>query len=202
MLPRRPSIEGIDHPSVLDYDAVLRGAPVGRRVAIIGAGGVGFDVAEYLCAGESTASLDRAAFAREWGIDLAYRNRGGLGQPAAPAEPRRLWLLQRSPGKPGRRLGKTTGWIHRATLQRHGVQAWGGCEYQRIDDRGLHLRVDGESRLLEVDNLVICAGQESHRDGLDQFSERPVHLIGGALVAGEIDAVRAIDEGCRLAARL
>ncbi|WP_437612174.1 FAD-dependent oxidoreductase [Erwinia sp. V71] len=201
--PRTPEIAGIDHPCVLSYLEVIRDKkPVGRRVAIIGAGGIGFDTAEYLCASGETTSQDPQAFCRAWGIDRTLRASGGL-LPAgeAPARTREIYLLQRKAGKPGTTLGKTTGWIHRATLQAHGVQMWGGVQYLRIDDEGLHLLRDGKPVTLAVDNVVVCAGQESRRE-LEQPLRMlgiPLHIIGGADVALELDARRAIAQGTKLA---
>ena len=201
--PRTPAIPGIDHPSVLSYLAVLRDKkPVGRRVAIIGAGGIGFDTAMFLSQPAEANDIDH--FCREWGIDQTLAGRGGL-QPAQPAaSPREIWLLQRKPGKPGAALDKTTGWIHRATLQARGVRMWGGVDYLAIDDEGLHLRRDGVEETLPLDNLIICAGQEPQREleaALRARGKR-VHLIGGADVALELDARRAIAQATELALAL
>ena len=200
--PRTPAIPGIAHPSVLSYLDVLRDKqPVGRRVAIIGAGGIGFDTAMYLS--QPAQRDDIESFCREWGIDLTLTRRGGL-QPAQPLSAARdIWLLQRKPGKPGAALGKTTGWIHRATLQSRGVRMWGGVEYLAIDDEGLHLRRDGAEEILPVDNVIICAGQEPQRELEAALRARgkTVHLIGGADVALELDARRAIAQATQLALR-
>lgn len=203
ILPRLPDIAGINHPSVLTYLDVLRDKkPVGQRVAIIGAGGIGFDTAEYLSHAEPAASQNIAVFNQEWGIDEAYSQRGGLAEhgPDPQPSPRKITLLQRKSSKVGAGLGKTTGWIHRASLLARGVQMQNGVSYERIDERGLHILIDGESRCLEVDNIVICAGQESRRDLAEPLLQRgkTVHLIGGADVAVELDARRAIDQGTRL----
>jgi len=206
--PRRPPLAGLDHPKVLSYvDVLLRGAPVGRSVAIIGAGGIGFDVAEFLTREEGhAASLDIDTFAREWGIDLTLTARGGLlsthGQPASAR--REVWLLQRKASKLGEGLGKSTGWIHRTELRRRGVRMVPGASYERIDDAGLHLTVDAEPRVLGVDHIVVCAGQEPARELLAPLAALGVtaHLIGGADVATELDAKRAIAQGAELAARL
>lgn len=201
--PRTPPIEGIDHPSVLSYLDVLRdGKPVGKRVAIIGAGGIGFDVAEFLTHAGASPSLVPEKFFAEWGIDPEYRQRGGLTAAHSEAVPREVWLLQRKPTKPGKDLGKTTGWIHRTALKQRGVKMLAGVEYLRIDDAGLHIRVGGETRLLPVDNVVICAGQEPLRELEEALrtADMPVHLIGGADVAAELDAKRAIKQGTELAA--
>jgi len=198
--PRTPDIPGIDHPSVLSYLEVLRDKkPVGQRVAIIGAGGIGFDTAMYLS--QPAEQQTTESFCREWGIDLTLTQRGGL-QPAQPLPATRaIWLLQRKPGKPGAGLGKTTGWIHRATLQARGVRMWGGVEYLAIDDEGLHLRRDGAVTCVPVDNVVICAGQEPQRELEAALRARgqAVHLIGGADVALELDARRAIAQAVQLA---
>ena len=203
--PRRAGIPGDDHPKVVGYAEVLRGDVVpGLRVAIIGAGGIGFDVAEFLVHEGPSSTLDAARWMAEWGVDPGFATRGGLLPPRPEAPAREVSLLQRSPGRPGARLGKTTGWIHRATLKGKRVQMLGGITYERIDDEGLHIRVGGESRRLPVDHVVICAGQEPRRDLVAPLRDagREVHLIGGADVAAELDAKRAIDTGSRLAAAL
>ena len=190
---------------MLSYVDVLRGgAPVGPRVAIIGAGGIGFDVAEFLVEAAPSPTLDLARWTREWGVDLDHRERGGLVR-AEPEPPQReVWLLQRSPGTPGRRLNKTTGWVHRATLKAKRVTMLGGVAYERIDAEGLHLRIGERAQLLPVDHVVVCAGQEPERSLADALLAAgvTVHVIGGADVAAELDAKRAIDQGTRLAARL
>ncbi|GGY54765.1 NADPH-dependent 2,4-dienoyl-CoA reductase [Streptomyces omiyaensis] len=203
--PRDPGIEGQDHPSVLGYLDVLRdGAPVGERVAIIGAGGIGFDVAEFLTDGGEGASQDPETYFRQWGVDTSYENRGGLRRPERNAPPRQVHLLQRKTTKVGAGLGKTTGWIHRTELKHRGVAMVAGVGYDRIDDEGLHLTVDGERQLLPVDTIVLCSGQEPRRGLYDELvaAGRTAHLIGGADVAAELDAKRAIDQGTRLAATL
>ena len=203
---RMPAIPGIDHPKVLSYLQVLRDkAPVGKRVAIIGAGGIGFDTGEFLLHDPShPLPQPVSAWTGEWGVDLNATVEGGLVKPV-PAHPyRQLFLLQRKSTRPGAGLGKTSGWVHRAALLRGGVQMLAGVQYDRIDDAGLHITVGGEQRLLEVDNVVICAGQES----LDELtagapsSTTSFHKIGGAVLAAELDAKRAIREGAELAARL
>ncbi|WP_207914969.1 NADPH-dependent 2,4-dienoyl-CoA reductase [Luteimonas arsenica] len=205
VVPRRIALEGGDHPKVLAYDEVLRGEVVpGAKVAIIGAGGIGFDVAEFLVHEGPSPSLDPVRWMEEWGVDPTSSAPGGL-KPAAPEPPaREVWLLQRSPGRPGARLGKTTGWIHRATLKAKGVHMLGGVEYRRVDDAGLHVTINGVEQLLEVDHVVVCAGQESRRELVDALAGVPAetHVIGGADVAAELDAKRAIDQGSRLAAAL
>ncbi|KQX14877.1 NADPH-dependent 2,4-dienoyl-CoA reductase [Streptomyces sp. Root431] len=203
--PRTPAIAGVDHPSVVSYLDVLRdGAPVGERVAIIGAGGIGFDVAEFLTDGGEGASQDPETYFRQWGVDTSYENRGGLRTPERTAPPRQVHLLQRKTTKVGAGLGKTTGWIHRTELKHRGVAMVAGVSYERIDDEGLHVTIDGEAQLLPVDTIVLCAGQDPRRDlyeGLVAAGRSP-HLIGGADVAAELDAKRAIDQGTRLAAEL
>ncbi|MEU1471746.1 NADPH-dependent 2,4-dienoyl-CoA reductase [Streptomyces sp. NPDC005761] len=203
--PRTPAIPGVDHPSVVSYLDVLRhGAPVGDRVALVGAGGIGFDVAEFLTDGGDAASLDPEAFFRQWGVDTEYRERGGLGTAERPKSPRTVHLLQRKASKVGAGLGKTTGWIHRTELRHRGVTMIAGVGYDRIDDDGLHVTIDGEQHLLPVDTIVLCAGQEPRRDLYEELlaAGRPAHLIGGADVAAELDAKRAIRQGTELAASL
>jgi 2,4-dienoyl-CoA reductase (NADPH2) len=204
---RRPRIEGIDHPKVLSYLDVLRdGAPVGPRVAIIGAGGIGFDTAEYLLHDPSTPlPVPVHRWTGAWGVDLQVATPGGLAEPEVSAPLRRIWLLQRKSTRPGAGLGKTSGWVHRATLMRKGVTMLAGVQYERIDDAGLHITVGGEAKLLEVDNVVICAGQDSLAELMppEGTSGGPrFHKIGGAALAAELDAKRAIREGAELAARL
>ncbi|MDH6142208.1 2,4-dienoyl-CoA reductase (NADPH2) [Kitasatospora sp. GP30] len=203
--PRGPEIPGSDHPSVLSYLDVLRDkAPVGERVAIIGAGGIGFDVAEYLTDPGKGASQDPAVFFEQWGVDTEHTTPGGVTRPVRAASPRTVHLLQRKTSKVGAGLGKTTGWIHRTELKHRGVTMVAGVSYQLIDDAGLHLLVDGEPQLLPVDTVVLCAGQLPRRDLLDGLRAAGIeaHLIGGADVAAELDAKRAIDQGTRLAAAL
>ncbi|MFE1384130.1 FAD-dependent oxidoreductase [Streptomyces sp. NPDC058740] len=203
--PRTPEIEGVDHPSVVGYLDVLRhGAPVGERVAILGAGGIGFDVAEFLTDGGEGASQDAETYFRQWGVDTSYETRGGLRTPERPRPPRQVHLLQRKTSKVGAGLGKTTGWIHRTELKHRGVTMVAGASYTRIDDEGLHLTIDGEAQLLPVDTVVLCTGQEPRRGLYEELvaAGRAPHLIGGADVAAELDAKRAIDQGTRLAATL
>ena len=203
VLPRDPGIPGMDHPKTLSYiDVLLNIRPVGQRVAIVGAGGIGFDVAEFLVQGSPSPSLDPQRYMREWGVDEAYRERGGLMRPEPGSPARQVWLLQRTPSRPGRSLGKTTGWAHRASLKAHRVEMLGGVSYERIDDAGLHITVQGEPRLLDVDHVVICAGQTSRRELQAGLAGLETHLIGGARLAGELDAKRAIEEGMRLALSL
>ncbi len=201
--PRKVDFPGADHAKVVSYLDVLSGKVVpGRRVAIIGAGGIGFDVAEYLAHDGPSSTTDTGRWLAEWGVSPDFTGAGGLAKPRPEAPARELWLLQRSPGKPGARLGKTTGWIHRSALKAKGVQAWGGVEYLGVDDSGLRISVDGREQLLPVDQVVVCAGQEPLRQLLEplQAAGRTPHLIGGADVAAELDAKRAIDQGSRLAA--
>ncbi|MEU6932412.1 FAD-dependent oxidoreductase [Streptomyces sp. 2RAF24] len=203
--PRTPEIEGVDHPSVVGYLDVLRhGAPVGERVAILGAGGIGFDVAEFLTDGGEGASQDPETYFRQWGVDTSYASRGGLRTPERPRPPRQVHLLQRKTTKVGAGLGKTTGWIHRTELKHRGVTMVAGASYTRIDDEGLHLTIDGEAKVLPVDTVVLCTGQDPRRGLYEELvaAGRAAHLIGGADVAAELDAKRAIDQGTRLAATL
>ncbi|HEY9438685.1 MAG TPA: NADPH-dependent 2,4-dienoyl-CoA reductase [Streptomyces sp.] len=203
--PRSPAIPGAARPGVVGYLDVLRdGAPVGDRVAIVGAGGIGFDVAEFLTDGGDTASLDPEVFFRHWGVDTDYADRGGLCAPERPEPPRTVHLLQRRTSKVGAGLGKTTGWIHRTELRHRGVTMTAGATYDRIDDEGLHITVDGEQRLLPVDTVVLCAGQEPRRELYEEMraAGRSVRLIGGADVAAELDAKRAIRQGTEVAAAL
>ena len=208
IVPRLPAIPGIDHAKVLTYlDVLLQRKPVGQRVAVVGAGGIGFDVSEFLVHEGVATSQDRDAFWKEWGIDGALEARGGVAgikaEPHAPA--RQVYLLQRKKTKVGDGLGKTTGWIHRTGLKNKQVQMLNGVEYLGIDDSGLHIRIgDGEPQVLAVDNVVICAGQDPLRELQDELvaAGQSVHLIGGADVAAELDAKRAINQGSRLAAGL
>ena len=213
--PRIPAIAGIEHPSVAGYTQIVSGARVaGRRVAIIGAGGIGFDVGELLTAGDqppdghaSEGRIDDpalVAFRDEWGIDEKYRDRGGVMPPHEAAPARQLWLLQRKSSKVGEDLAKTTGWIRRTLLKKRGVRMIAGVEYVRIDDQGLHVNVAGKPMLIEVDTIVICAGQEPRRELVQGLADaRTAHtLIGGADVAVELDAKRAIEQGTRVALAL
>ena len=203
--PRLPEIDGIAHPKVLGYLDVLKDKkPVGKKVAVIGAGGIGFDVSEYLLHEGESASLNPAKFFAEWGVETTGATRGGL-QPAHIGEvPRHIHLLQRKSSKVGEGLGKTTGWIHRTGLKNRGVHMLAGVTYRKIDDAGLHITVDGQDRLLEVDNVIVCAGQDPNRElqAVLQAQGVAVHLIGGADKAAELDAKRAIKQGTELALRL
>ncbi|MCE2509823.1 MAG: NADPH-dependent 2,4-dienoyl-CoA reductase [Alphaproteobacteria bacterium] len=202
---RVPEIEGIDHPMVLSYEEVIeKKKPVGQRVAIIGAGGIGFDVAEFLTTPEGwKESQDADAFFGAWGVDKTVNTPGGLKPPEPEKSPREVYLLQRKATTHGRNLGRSTGWIHRLTIQKRKVHTIGGVTYRKIDDQGLHITVEGEDRVLEVDNVILCAGQEPNRDLHDALERAGVssHLIGGAEEALELDARRAIDIGTRLATR-
>jgi 2,4-dienoyl-CoA reductase (NADPH2) len=215
IVPRVPPIPGIDHPKVANYVEIVDGRRhAGRRVAIVGAGGIGFDVGEFLTAGVSPpdghASDGRGddaaivAFRDEWGIDVDFTQRGGLMEPYDHPAPRRLWLLQRKDEKVGGGLAKTTGWIRRALLKNRGVAMVSGVRYDGIDDRGLSITVDDKPELLDVDTIVICAGQEPRRElvaGLEAAGI-PHQLIGGADVAAELDAKRAIEQGTQVAMAL
>ncbi len=195
---RKAGIEGENHSKVLTYtDVVLHKKPVGKKVAIVGAGGIGFDVAEFLTHPESVGI---EGFMNEWGVDMNYERAGALMKSIVEKSPREVFLLQRSAGKMGERLGKTTGWIHRAALKKKRVQMISGVTYQKIDDEGLHILINGEAQVLEVDNVVICAGQVSNNALFNALKAKnvSVHLIGGALQAGEVDAKRAIEEGVKL----
>jgi len=205
--PRKPCIEGIDHPAVLNYvDVLLHKREVGQRTVIVGAGGIGFDVAQFITHPAGSSSLDRDAFLEEWGVDRYYRMPGGLMQkrPQFLSSDRRVHLLQRKTGKMGESLGKTTGWIHRLTLKQRNVTMINAVTYRKIDDDGLHITLKGKPQIIKVDTIVICAGQEPKRDlkeGLEKAG-MTVHLIGGAELAVELDAKRAIDQGARLAAAI
>jgi 2,4-dienoyl-CoA reductase (NADPH2) len=201
--PRTPDFPGIDHPMVCSYVDVISGrVAVGARAALVGAGGIGFDVAEFLVQAAPSPTLDLPRWLAEWGVRPDFEGPGALARPQPEPALRQLWLLQRSPGKPGARLGKTTGWIHRAALKAKGVVALAGVEYLGVDDAGLRIRVGGVEQLLAVDNVVICAGQEPLRTLAEPLRAAGVqpHLIGGADVAAELDAKRAISQGSRLAA--
>ncbi|CAI8271737.1 NADPH-dependent 2,4-dienoyl-CoA reductase [Porticoccaceae bacterium] len=202
--PRLPDIKGIDHPKVMNYlDVIGAKKPVGNKVAIIGAGGIGFDTAEYLTHSGEATSQNIPAFMKEWGIDMTFGSRSGTeGIVAEPTpSPREVFLLQRKTSKVGKGLGKTTGWIHRAGLAMKGVRMMPGCDYSHIDDEGLHITVNDEPKVLPVDSIIICAGQDPLRELVDGLNV-PHHLIGGADVAGELDAKSAINQGTRLAAAM
>lgn len=212
VVPRKPGITGQDHPKVVSYIDVLQGrVKVGKKVAVIGAGGIGFDVSEFLLHAHvpetpdpNTPSLE--AFFKTWGVDTTLKRRGGVEglSPDFGQSEREIWLLQRKTSKPGASLGKTTGWIHRTSLKGHGVHLWSGVSYDLIDDQGLHITKDQQSQILGVDHVVICAGQVSDQSLLAPLKEKGLstHLIGGADVAVELDARRAIDQGTRVACEL
>ena len=205
VIPRDPQIPGANGAQVLNYIDVLRGgATVGKRVAVVGAGGIGFDVAEFLTHQGISPTLDLAEWKREWGVGDPASTPGGLTEPKPPAPAREVVLLQRKAERPGKRLGKTTGWIHRASLASRGVKMLGGVSYEAITAEGIVLGTDKGQELLAVDTVVLCTGQEPLRSLADtlEASGRPVHVIGGADVAAELDAKRAIDQGARLAAAL
>ncbi len=205
VVPRTPAIDGVDHPKVLSYLDVLRDKkPVGQRVAVIGAGGIGFDVSEYLTHEGESPSLNVQKFNEEWGIASTQTHRGGLAKPHLPTPPRQIYLLQRKTSKVGDGLGKTTGWIHRTSLKNRNVEMIAGASYNKIDDAGLHITVAGKDVVLPVDHVVLCAGQEPLRElqaGLEAAGVK-VTLIGGADVAAELDAKRAIKQGTEVAAVL
>ncbi|HWU64852.1 MAG TPA: NADPH-dependent 2,4-dienoyl-CoA reductase [Ensifer sp.] len=205
ILPRVPEVEGIGHAKVMNYLDVLRDEkPVGKSVAVIGAGGIGFDVSEYITHEGESGAVAPAKFYKEWGVDPSYASAGGLCSPDVEAPTRQVYLLQRKSAKIGNQLGKTTGWIHRASLKARNVAMVSGVTYDRIDDLGLHVTISGKAETLPVDTVVICAGQEPRRDLVEALraAGREPHLIGGADVAAELDAKRAIDQGTRLAARI
>ena len=202
--PRQLGIKGMDHEKVKTYLQVLKDKePVGQKVAIIGAGGIGFDTASYL-AEEESLTTNTEAWMKEWGVDKEYQHDGALAQAHSEKAEREIYLLQRKTSKVGKNLGKTTGWIHRAFLQKKGVNMIPGVAYKEVNDQGLIIEVDGEQQLLEVDNVIICAGQEPNRELADALTEKGqrVHLIGGADVAAELDAKRAIRQGAELAASI
>ena len=202
--PRLPEIEGIENSKVLNYLDVLKAKKsVGKKVAVIGAGGIGFDVSEYLCHEGVATSQNIPAFMKEWGVDMTLEARGGIEGVEAVVSPsaREVFLLQRKTSKVGAKLGKTTGWIHRTGLKNKGVTMISGCTYDKIDDQGLHITVGDTQKVLDVDNVIICAGQDPLRDLVEGLN-KPHHLIGGADVAAELDAKRAIDQGTRLAAKI
>ncbi|MCG8313455.1 MAG: NADPH-dependent 2,4-dienoyl-CoA reductase [Pseudomonadales bacterium] len=202
--PRTPEIEGINHPKVISYlDAIRDDKPVGDKVAIIGAGGIGFDTAHYVSHQGQSSALNIDIFAKEWGIDFKNHPRGGVAgiAPQVHPSPREIYLLQRKTSPVGKNLGRTTGWTHKLYLERKGVKMWNACEYQKIDDQGLHLRHYNEDIVLDVDTVIVCAGQEPNRNLYIQLVEQGLSpkLVGGADVAAELDAKRAIDQGTRLA---
>lgn len=205
--PRTPNIEGINHSKVVSYlDVLKHKKQVGKRVAVIGAGGIGFDVSEFLLHQGDSSALDIDTWLTEWGIDKNIEARGGIAgiQPSFPSAKREIFMFKRSKGKFGGNLGKTTGWIHRANLKKRNVQFINEVQYTKIDDQGLHYSKGDQSKILEVDNVIICAGQTPLKELYTalESSGKNIHIIGGADIADELDAKRAIDQGCRLAASL
>jgi 2,4-dienoyl-CoA reductase (NADPH2) len=203
--PRVPQLEGIDHPSVVSYVDVLRGnVKVGKRVAVMGAGGIGFDVSEFITHVGVSGALDKDVFAREWGIDFKNHPRGGVTGviPQVEESGRQVYLMQRKSTRVGRGLGKTTGWTHRMSLDKRGVQMINGIDYEKVDDQGLHVTVAGVPQLFEVDTVIVCAGQVPKRDLYDELSDSGIatSLIGGAFEASELDAKAAIKQASYLAA--
>ena len=203
--PRMPQLEGIDHPSVVSYVDVLRGnVEVGKRVAVMGAGGIGFDVSEFITHVGVSGALDKDVFAREWGIDFKNHPRGGVTgvTPQVEESGRQVYLMQRKSTRVGRGLGKTTGWTHRMSLDKRGVQMINGIDYEKVDDQGLHVTVAGVPQLFEVDTVIVCAGQVPKRDLYDELSDSGIatSLIGGAFEASELDAKAAIKQASYLAA--
>ncbi len=205
--PRTPQLDGITHPKAVRYIDVIRGdAEVGQKVAIMGAGGIGFDVAELISHKGKSAALDINIFAREWGVDFKNHPRGGVTgvEPHVETSGREIYLMQRKTSGVGKGLGKTTGWTHRMALKRRGVKMVNGVEYLRIDDDGLHCLIHGEPETLDVDTVIVCAGQEPLRELYDALKDKgqPVHLVGGAFEAAELDAKRAINQASYLAAEI
>ena len=205
IVPRQVDFPGAGHQRVVSYVDVLGGhVQVGRRAALVGAGGIGFDTAEFLAHEGHSSTLDPARWMAEWGVDPSFETRGSLAPPRPEPPIRELWLLQRSPGRPGARLGKTTGWVHRAALKARHVQMLAGVQYLGFDEQGLRILHEGQEQLLAVDHVVVCAGQEPRRELQVELDAAGIscRLIGGADVAAELDAKRAIDQACRLAAAL
>ncbi len=204
--PRKLDIPGIDNEKVLDYaDVLYRGKEVGQRVAIVGAGGIGFDMAEFLSHQGESVSMNTEAYMKEWGVDMTYEKGGSLADSPHPEpSPREIFLLKRSTGKHGKNLGKTTGWIHRSSLAMKKVKMMANVDYNKIDNQGLHIMYQDQPQLLEVDNIVICAGQEPLRELYDDLQSAGIttHLIGGADVAAELDAKKAINQASYLAAKM
>lgn len=205
--PRTPELEGIDHPMVMGYiDAIRGNKPVGKKVAIMGAGGIGFDVSELISHEGVSAAMDIDVFAREWGVDFANHPRGGVTgvEPVTATANREIFLMQRKETPVGRGLGKTTGWTHRMALGRRGVKMMNGIEYVRIDDDGLHIMRENKPELLPVDTIIVCAGQDPARELYDaaQAQGLPVELVGGAYEAAELDAKAAINQACHMAAEV
>ncbi|MGB7299769.1 MAG: NADPH-dependent 2,4-dienoyl-CoA reductase [Burkholderiaceae bacterium] len=205
ILPRKPDIDGIDHPMVTGYIEVIKGErTVGNSVAILGAGGIGFDVAELITHAGESAALNVEVFGKEWGIDFSNHPRGGVTgvEPVIVKAPREVFLMQRKQTRLGTSLGRTTGWTHRLTLKRRGVNFLTGVHYQKIDDDGLHITIGDQNKLLRVDTVIVCAGQKPMRDLYDHLKSTGIRasLIGGAFEAAELDAKTAIDQATRMAA--
>lgn len=199
--PRKLKLEGADLPHVLPYDEVIRGMhEIGQKVAVIGAGGIGFDMCEYLMHGDQSMPTVEE-FAKEWGVDTSLQQRGGLQKPVSHKAEREIYLLQRKASKHGAGLGKTTGWIHRASLKKAGINMLGDLQYKKVTEQGLVIEKGGKEELLAVDHVIVCAGQTSVNQLHSSFQEAGVnaHLIGGALLASEVDAKRAIEEGMKVA---
>ena len=210
VVPRELKLDGFDDPRVVDYQQVLKGeVTLGKRVALIGAGGIGFDLAHFICEQESS-TLQPDKWLKQWGIDKEYKHRGGLRHAddanalESKPEAHEIYLLQRKTTKMGKDLGKTTGWIHRSVLKQHKVKMKTGVSYRKFDNQGLHISIDDKDEILAVDNVVLCAGQVSNRSLLEEMQATglPVHLIGGVDVAAELDAKRAIRQGAELAIAL
>lgn len=206
--PRKVDFDGADHTKVISYaDVLSHKVIVGKRVAIVGAGGIGYDVAEFLTHNhESTPpSMDVESYMKEWGVDMKYTKGGSLAESPLPEpSPREVYLLKRSGGKHGKGLGRTTGWIHRASLIMKGVKHLANVTYEKVDDQGFHISLNGEQQLLPVDHIVICAGQEPLRDLHEELEKngQSVHLIGGADVAAQLDAKRAIKQASELVSNI
>jgi len=203
--PRTPAIPGIDHPKVVPYiDAILGRQPIGKRVAIMGAGGIGFDVAELITHAGPSGATDIDVFAKEWGIDFKNHPRGGVTGvvPQVARSEREVILMQRKAEALGKTLGRTTGWTHRMVLNRRGVRMINGVEYLKVDDAGLHTRINNEPQLFEVDTVIVCAGQTPLRGLYDELQAAGIKatLVGGAFEAAELDAKRAINQASTLAA--
>ncbi len=202
--PRKLQFDGIEDDKVLDYrDVLWHKKPVGEKVAIVGAGGIGFDVAEFLAHGNEDLTNTKE-YMKEWGVDMNYQNPGAYTLPVNSPSPREIYLLKRSPGKHGKGLGKTTGWIHRASLKKKGVHMLSSCEYLKVDDKGFHITSNEKAQILEIDNVIICAGQEPNETIAESLtlSKEHIHIIGGAKKAAGLDAKRAIKEAAELAAKL
>jgi 2,4-dienoyl-CoA reductase (NADPH2) len=205
--PRTPQIKGIDHPMVVGYiDAIMGRKPIGKKVAVLGAGGIGFDVTDLITHDGPSGAVDVDVFAKEWGIDFENHPRGGVTgvEPVVASADREVYLIQRKSTPVGRGLGKTTGWTHRTTLGRRGVNMVNGVDYRLIDDDGLHLMIEDKPVSLDVDTVIVCAGQEPLRTLFDELEHNgvSVEVIGGAFEAAELDAKAAINQASWSAAKL